>query len=97
MNTNKTWTKLIGVIICLVNVWWMYDNAYLLYCYHYKAVFYFSMYPDWVLAVNSIIGLVGFVLGILAINGKVRTWLTLMFNLLLWTFGVLIRNAQVFS
>ncbi|PXY02762.1 hypothetical protein DF185_01325 [Marinifilum breve] len=83
--------NIVAIIICLINIWWTYDNAYLLYCYHFKSVFYFSMYPDWVLVVNSLIGLLGLISGILVINGKIKLWIAITFNLLIWTLGLLIK------
>lgn len=83
--------NIVGLIICLINIWWVYDNAYLLYCYHYKAIFYFMMYSDWILVVNSIIGLLGLVSGILIVNNKIKLRIAIILNLLIWTLGLLIK------
>jgi len=89
------WKIIPGILISLIDIWWIYDNLYLLYCYHYKMIFYFFMYPDWVLIINSIIGLIGLAFGISLTIGKGRAWIVILINILLWITGGLIKNIII--
>ncbi len=57
-----------GLILALLGLYWIAMNIELVYNYHFTALLYNFMYPDWVLVVNIILGATTFILGIKVIN-----------------------------
>lgn len=62
---------IIGSFIILISLLWIYFFAHLLYAYQFnKEILWLFMYPNWVLIVNIIIGIIGIIIGILLIKNK---------------------------
>ncbi len=63
-NLNKTnWNLITGLIIIIVNLYWIWDNLYLMYLYYYSGMLFMLMYPDWLLILNAIFGMIGLLIG----------------------------------
>lgn len=62
--------KIHGLVQLLVAGLWVYENAYLWYCYHIEGGLYLYMRPDWNIYLNISLGLVGLYTGILTFIGK---------------------------
>ena len=60
----------LGYIFLLVNVYWMYENIYLFYLYHYSGMLFSYMVPDWILISNTVLGVIGLVNAVRLIRGK---------------------------
>ena len=60
-NQPNTYRKnlIVGLIIIAVNLYWIWDNLFLMYQYRFTGILWLFMYPDWVLILNAILGLLG--------------------------------------
>ena len=63
---------IVGLIILIVNFYWIWDNIYLLYLYEYSDFLFFMMYPYWLLILNSIFGLIGVFIGIKVLRKSIK-------------------------
>lgn len=61
MKTSKH--KIIGSFILIVNIIWLAHWIWLFYRYHFTDALWLFMYPDWILFLNSVFGVVGIVIG----------------------------------
>ena len=61
-----------GTIIILFNLFWIWENLRLLYLYHNSNTLFLIMYPDWMLSLNAIFGLIGTFIGIYMVRGRLR-------------------------
>lgn len=68
---KETKNKIIGIIILIVNVIWTGHWIWVFYGYHFTNILWFYMYPDWILILNMIIGLIGIAIGIQLIKDKI--------------------------
>jgi len=62
-----------GVIQMLLSLFWIWHFGALLYRYHYTAILFFLMYPNWTLIVFILMGLIGFLVGLLVFLNKRKT------------------------
>ena len=84
---NKT-NLIIGIILIIVNILWTYNFAYFLYSYHFReGILWLIMYPDWVLIVNILIGIIGVVLGVRLIKNKLKLITCLLIDIPMLIFG----------
>lgn len=88
---KKKWNIVIGLIIVAINLYWIWDNLYLMYQYSFTGVLWLFMYPDWVLGLNAILGLIGIYLGIKLIRQRMKIKYAIVINGLLFIFGALIK------
>jgi len=82
-----------GLIIILINGYWIWDNLYLLYQYNYSGLLWLFMYPEWTLILNSVLGLFGILIGIRLILHK----LTLMKGIILSVFLIILGELIKFG
>jgi hypothetical protein len=69
IKTSKN--KIVGVIILIINIIWTGDWILLFYAYHFTGRLWLFMYPDWILVLNIIFGLIGITIGIRLVKGKI--------------------------
>jgi hypothetical protein len=60
----------VGIIIMILSIYWVLNCLNLLYLYHYTNILFFYMYPDWVLILYSVLGLMSIYLGLKTAIGK---------------------------
>jgi len=82
---------IIGWIIVAINLYWIWDNLFLMYQYRYSGVLWMFMYPDWVLVLNAVLGLIGVYIGINLIRQRMKIKYAILINGLLFIFGALIK------
>jgi hypothetical protein len=84
-----------GLIIILINTYWIWDNLYLLYQYNYSGLLWLFMYPEWTLILNSVLGLFGILIGIKQILRKLTITKGIISSILLIVIGELIQLLAV--
>ena len=89
------WNFLTGLVIVGINLYWIWDNVYLLYQYHNTGILFLFMFPDWVLIFNSVLGLVGAITGIFTFFDKltIRKGISVSFFLIIT--GLVIKFLSV--
>lgn len=55
----------------IVNIIWTVDWIWLFYGYHFTGRLWLFMYPDWILILNTIFGLIGITIGARLIKSKI--------------------------
>ena len=85
------WVLVTGLVIILSNLYWIWDNLYLLYIYHFTGVLFLFMQPDWVLLLNAALGLLGVVIGISVIRLKTKTKQGILIDFAILLSGALIK------
>ncbi len=86
---------IIGWIIVAINLYWIWDNLFLMYQYRYSGVLWLFMYPDWVLILNAVLGLIGIYIGINLIRQRMKIKYAILLNGLLFIFGALIKSGII--
>lgn len=86
---------IIGWIIVAINLFWIWDNLFLMYQYRYSGVLWMFMYPDWVLILNAVFGLIGIYIGINLIRQRIKIKYAILINGLLFIFGALIKSGII--
>lgn len=81
--------NIIGIIILIVNVIWTGHWIWLFYGYHFTEILWFYMYPDWILILNMIIGLIGITIGIRLIMNKIVIKKAIMIEISIMIFAFL--------
>jgi uncharacterized membrane protein YsdA (DUF1294 family) len=85
----------IGLTIILIDTYWIWDNLYLLYQYNYTGILWLFMYPEWTLILNSILGILGMIIGIGLIRHKLKIKKGIISTVLLIILGKLIQFLTV--
>jgi len=65
-------SKLTGIVIIILNLYWMFHHARYLYLYQTPDILWYSIYPTWYLISNIILGLVGLAIGVLVFQEKMK-------------------------
>ena len=81
------WNLITGLIIIFINLYWIWDNLYLLYLYHYSSVLFLIMFPDWLLILNAIFGLIGVFIGSKVIRKKMKIQQGILIDLVILLIG----------
>ncbi len=84
-----------GLIIILINAYWIWDNLYLLYQYNYSGLLWMFMYREWTLILNSVLGLLGIFIGIRLILHKLTLIKGIVSSILLIILGELIKSGII--
>ena len=63
--------RIARIIILIVNLIWTGNWIWLFYSYHFTDKLWLFMYPDWILVLNIIFGLIGISIGVSLIKGKI--------------------------
>lgn len=69
---NKITLLILSILSIASGLYWIWQNLHLLYLYHTSSLLFLIMYPDWVLIIQSIIGLLLILNGILIQRKRIR-------------------------
>jgi hypothetical protein len=89
---KKIWRLIAGSVMILIHAYWIYYSIHLLYQYHFTGVLFKFMIPDWILLLNTILGLVGLTTGIGIVAEKIKTRNGVLIGLGLLLTGSFIQN-----
>ena len=81
---NAKINKIFGFITICINVLLIFDALNLFYGYNFTPKLYLFMYPNWVLLVNVLFGIIGISISIMLYKKRVRIKLFLIVILILW-------------
>jgi len=90
MLKQKKINIIIGSIMLIINFLWTAEFIYLFYGYHFTGKLWLYMYPDWVLILNLIIGLIGIFLSVYLIISKIGIKKALIIDIPILIIGLLI-------
>lgn len=76
--------KVLGLAAICINVLLVFKPLYLLYAYNFTSALFLFMYPNWVLLVNALLGIIGIIISILLYKGKIGIKLFVIVTLILW-------------
>jgi len=79
-----------GILLIMLNTYWIWFHVDLWYSYHYSGMLFLFMYPDWILFLNSIFGLIGVIMGIGILWNKITVKFGLIINFIVILIGLLI-------
>ncbi|PWH83417.1 hypothetical protein DIS18_02360 [Algibacter marinivivus] len=85
--------KLIGVIIALINLFWIWFSLRLLYKYHFTKFYPTYYIPNWILMMNSIFSIIGIIIGVKVISKKISLKKALLSSAFLIIAGVITQLA----
>ncbi len=60
---KKLFPKVVGILIILLSLFWLYQNMNLYYLYHYTDVLFAFRYPNWVLFFQVFLGVFNIFIG----------------------------------
>ena len=69
---KKSKNKIIGIIILIINIIWTGDWIWLFYTYHFTGRLWLFMYPDWILILNIVFGMIGIIIGLRLIKERFK-------------------------
>ena len=79
-NTNK----ILGLITIRINVLLFFKSLYLLFVYNFTDRLFLFMYPNWVLLINALLGIIGAYIALLLFKNMIGFKLFLIVTLVLW-------------
>ena len=91
---NKT-NLIVGIILIIINVLWTSNFAYFFFAYRLKNVLWLVMYPDWVLIVNILIGIIGIVLGVLLMKNQLKLRTCLLIDIPILILGFFLAYGSI--
>jgi len=87
---KKSKNIIIGIIILVINITWTGEWIWLFYGYHFSGSLWLFMYPDWILILNIIFGLIGITIGTKLMKGKIMIKNALLIEIPKFIVGFLI-------
>ncbi|TKG89834.1 hypothetical protein EYV94_24760 [Puteibacter caeruleilacunae] len=90
---KKNLHRIIGVMIIILNLAWTEHWIRRFYFYHYTNILWYFMYPDWVLILNTIIGLIGVYIGIRLTKGQLSVSKALTIDIAMLVTGLIISEC----
>lgn len=72
--------KILGLIAICINVLLVLESIYLLYAYNFTGILFLFMYPNWVLVINALLGIIGIYISILLLKNMIGIKLFLILN-----------------
>ena len=84
--------KIIGILIILVNLFWIWFSLDLLYRYHFTEFNPTFYIPDWILTMNSLFAIFGIIIGFKVINRKLSIKRGLLIDITLIFIGLIIQQ-----
>ncbi len=87
MNKNK----IVGIIIIILAILWIIHYCYKVYLYHFTDLLFFTMLPNYVLAINITLGLLMFLLGVKTIKGSLKLNKTITISILAIVLGAILE------
>ena len=79
-NTNK----ILGLITICINVLLFFKSLYLLFVYNFTDRLFLFMYPNWVLLIDALLGIIGAYIALLLFKNMIGFKLFLIVTLVLW-------------
>ena len=79
-NTNK----ILGLITICINVLLFFKSLYLLFVYNFTDRLFLFMYPNWVLLIHALLGIIGAYIALLLFKNMIGFKLFLIVTLVLW-------------
>ena len=87
---NHKRNKILGVVAICMNSLLVLDSLYLYYLYNFtNGLLFLFMYPNWVLLLNALFGIIGIYISILLFKNRIGIKLFLIVTLALWLVTVL--------
>ena len=83
--------KILGLIAICINVLLVLESIYLLYAYNFTGILFLFMYPNWVLVINALLGIIGIYISILLFKNMIGIKLFLILTFVLW--GIMIGKV----
>ncbi len=83
MKKSKTY-KVIGIIAVCINIFVLFDSIYLYYSYNFTGKLYMFMYPNHVLLIDALIGIIGISISVMLYKKIVGIRLFLIVIAVLW-------------
>ncbi len=83
MKRYKT-NKILGLITICINVLLFFKSLYLLFTYNFTDKLFLFMYPNWVLLINALLGIIGAYIALLLFKNMIGIKLFLIVTLVLW-------------
>lgn len=83
MKRYKT-NKILGLITICINVLLFFKSLYLLFTYNFTDKLFLFMYPNWVLLINALLGIIGAYIALLLFENMIGIKLFLIVTLVLW-------------
>lgn len=84
MEFRKNKNRIIGIILIVINIYWLWHNLQLTYLYYYSSVLFLTMLSDWLLTLNIVFSLIGILVAIKVLRKKIDLKKGTVINLLLW-------------
>ena len=83
MKSHKI-NKILGLVAIGINVLFVFKSLYLLYVYNFTGILFLFMYPNWVLVINALLGIIGIYISILLFKNMIGIKLFLILTFVLW-------------
>ena len=83
MKKYKT-NKILGLITICINILLFFKSLYLLFVYNFTDRLFLFMYPNWVLLINALLGIIGAYIALLLFKNMIGIKLFLIVTLVLW-------------
>ena len=90
MKKYKT-NKILGLITICINILLFFKSLYLLFVYNFTDRLFLFMYPNWVLVINALLGIIGIYISILLFKNMIGIKLFLILTFVLW--GIMIGKV----
>lgn len=84
-------SKLIGLLIIIINLFWIWFSLKLFYRYHFTDFHPTFYIPDWILITNAIFAVIGIIIGFKLINRKIGIKQALLTDFTLILIGLTIQ------
>lgn len=85
--------KILGLIAICINVLLVLESIYLLYAYNFTGILFLFMYPNWVLVINALLGIIGIYISILLFKNMIGIKLFLILILIFVLWGITIGEV----
>jgi len=95
MNLEENTPKRIAGLVITLNLLWTVFWIWLFYSYHFTNSLRLFMYPDWLLIINFLIGLIGVYLGYRLLKNKISVAIALIIDIPLLLLGLIISYVMV--
>jgi len=84
-----------GLMMLLVNIYWIWDNLHLLYLYHSSEILFLFIFPDWTLIISALAGLTGIVISFIVLMGRLRISTGIIYNSLIMLIAGILKIIAV--
>lgn len=85
-------SKIYSTLLICYSIFWVWIHASTLYKYHFPESIYVRMYPDWILILNILLGLLGIGIGTRLIIKVSKTHKLLILVLILFVIAAILKH-----